>query len=81
METKDAGTGAAVAVLLVILGVIIMVGVILLMMWKQPGIARSPSQQSSLCLPSAASELSLEPPFLPGCGKFIQCASFFRSEA
>jgi hypothetical protein len=81
METKDAGTGMAVAVLLVILGVIIMVGVILLMMWKQPGIERSPSQQSGLRVPGAASELSLETPFLPGSGQLIQSRSLFRSEA
>jgi hypothetical protein len=60
METKDAGTGAAIAVLLAILGLIIMVGLILLMMWKQPGIERSPSQQSSLWVPSVTSELSVE---------------------
>lgn len=51
METKDAGIGAAVAVLLAILGLIITVGIILLMMWEQPGIPHSPSQQGSLRLP------------------------------
>jgi hypothetical protein len=59
METKDAGTGAAIVVLLAILGLIIIVGVILLMMWKQPGIEHSPSQQSSLCIPGTASDLNL----------------------
>lgn len=41
----------AVAVLLAMLGLIIFIGLILLMMWKQPGIEHSPSQQSSLCIP------------------------------
>ena len=58
METKDATTGAAIVVLLAILGLVIMIGLILLMMWKQPGIERSPSQQSSLYAPDAVSELS-----------------------
>lgn len=40
----------AVAVLLAVLGLIIFVGVILLMMWKQPGIDHSPSQEVSSCI-------------------------------
>jgi hypothetical protein len=76
MEAKDAGIGAAVAVLLAILGLIIIVGLILLMMWKQPGIEHSPSQQSSLCVPVTASPLSRKPqllremPFTPYRGVF-----------
>jgi hypothetical protein len=81
MEAKDATTGAAVAALLAILGIIIMVGVILLMMWKQPSIDHSPSQQSRLCVPDAASEWSVEPPLLPGSEQFIQSCHLFRSES
>jgi hypothetical protein len=81
MEAKDAEIGAAVAVLLAILGLIIIIGVILLMMWKQPGIEHSPSQQSRLRLPGAALELSIEPPLLSGCEQFIQSHSFFPGEA
>lgn len=80
METKDAGIGAAVAVLLAILGLIVLIGVILLMMWKQPGIESSPSQ-SRLHLPVAASELSAEPP-MRCCGEqFLQSRGIFRGEA
>jgi hypothetical protein len=78
METKDAGTGAAIVVLLAILGLIVIIGVILLMMWKQPGIEHSPSQQSSLCAPSTASEPSLQLKLLSGCAQFIECHSMFR---
>jgi hypothetical protein len=82
METKDAGIGAAVAVLLAILGLIIIVGVILLMMWKQPGIEHSPSQQSSLRSRDAAPELSFEAPILRRGGEqLIQGCGLFRSEA
>lgn len=66
METKDPGTGAAIAVLLAILGIIILVGLILLMMWKQPGIEHSPSQKSNLWIPGTASQMSLEPQKLSG---------------
>lgn len=59
MEAKNAVTGAAIAVLLAILGLVIMIGLILLMMWKQPGIEHSPSQ-ASLCVRSATGRLSLE---------------------
>lgn len=48
MEAKDALTGAAVAVLLAVLGFIILIGVILVMMWMQPGIEHSPSEESRL---------------------------------
>ena len=51
MEAKDALTGTAVAVLMAVFGLIFIVGVILLMMWLQPGIAHSPSQHSSLFAP------------------------------
>lgn len=64
METKDAPTGAAIAVLLTILGLIILVGLILLMMWKQPGIEHSPSQQSSLCIRPTILRSGLNPQFL-----------------
>ncbi len=57
MQTKDAGIGAAVAVLLAILGLIITVGIILLMMWEQPGIPHSPSEQGSLPPPALASQV------------------------
>lgn len=60
METKDAGTGAAIAVLLAILGLIVIIGVILLMMWKQPGIEHSPSQQSRLHFSAMASQLTFK---------------------
>ena len=60
MESKDVGIGAAVAVLLAVLGLIVFVGVILLMMWKQPGIEHSPSQQTSLSIPGRASHVKLE---------------------
>lgn len=60
MEAKDALTGAAVVVLLGVLGFLILVGVILLMMWKQPGIEHSPSQQSVLSAPGVT-DLGLDP--------------------
>lgn len=41
---EKAGTGAAIAVLLVVLGLMSLVGLILVMMWFQPGIEHSPSQ-------------------------------------
>ena len=44
METKHAGMGAALAVLLAVFGLITLVGVILLMMLFQPGIDHSPAQ-------------------------------------
>jgi hypothetical protein len=78
METKDAGTGAAIVVLLAILGLIVIVGVILLMMWKQPGIDHSPSQQSSLCAPASPSEPSLQLPLRSGCAQFIERHSTLR---
>ena len=46
METKHAGMGAALAVLLVVFGLMTLVGVILLMMLFQPGIDHSPAQVS-----------------------------------
>ncbi len=45
---KHAGLGAAVAVLLAFSGLIVLVGVILLMMWLQPGIEHSPSLHSEI---------------------------------
>jgi hypothetical protein len=60
MEAKDAGIGAAVAVLLAILGLVIIIGLILLMMWKQPGIEHSPSQESRVCVPGTEARLGLE---------------------
>jgi hypothetical protein len=78
METKDAGTGAAIVVLLAILGLMIMIGLILLMMWKQPGIEHSPSQQSSLCAPSTTSELTLEFPYSFDSAQLTQSHKAFR---
>ncbi len=46
MATKHAGIGAAFAVLTVVFGLFMLIGVILLMMWMQPGIAHSPKAQS-----------------------------------
>lgn len=43
MAAKTAGLGAAIVVLMAAVGFMFMVGVILVMMWFQPGIARSPS--------------------------------------
>lgn len=48
METKQAGMGAALAVLLAVFGLITLVGVILLMMLFQPGIDHSPAQVESM---------------------------------
>lgn len=77
METKDAGTGMAVAVLLAILGLIIFIGVILLMMWKQPGIEHSPSQEISSYAPSSFSQVSRE---LQPAGRYVdQYQSLFGS--
>lgn len=44
MATKQAGLGAALAVLVIVFGLIALVGVILLMMWFQPDIDHSPAQ-------------------------------------
>lgn len=44
MATKHAGLGAALAVLMIVFGLITLVGVILLMMWFQPDIEHSPAQ-------------------------------------
>ncbi len=44
MAEQKAGLGAAIAVLLAVLGLMTLVGVILLMMWFEPGIEHSPSQ-------------------------------------
>lgn len=48
MATKHAGMGAAFVALAVVLGLITIVGLILLMMWFQPGIEHSPSGHGSL---------------------------------
>jgi len=47
-KPKKAGMGAAVAVLVLVVGLVFIVGVILLMMLLQPGIEHSPSQASNL---------------------------------
>jgi len=47
-KTKHAGLGAALAVLLVVFGLFVIVGVILWMMWMQPGIQHSPSERGGL---------------------------------
>lgn len=51
----------AVAVLLAVLGLIIFIGFILLMMWKQPGIDHSPSQEISRCIECASPAGSVKP--------------------
>ena len=48
MATKRAGMGAAFVVLALVLGLMMIIGVILLMMWFQPGIEHSPSEGSTL---------------------------------
>jgi len=81
MESKDAVTGAAIAALLAILGVILMVGIILLMMWKQPGIEHSPSQQSRLRATNTALERNLQLPILKACIQSIPRRLNVRGEA
>lgn len=61
MATKQAGLGAALAVLLVVFGLITLVGVILLMMWFQPDIEHSPAQLGR------TSELRVNPARAPHC--------------
>lgn len=51
MDSKDVLNGAAVVVLMAVVGIIVLAGTILLMMWAQPGIAKSPSEQSYLSVP------------------------------
>ncbi len=53
MDSKEALNGVTIAVLMAVLGIIVLAGTILLMMWAQPGMAKSPSEQSSLSVPSA----------------------------
>lgn len=48
MATKTAGLNAAGAVLIAIFGLVVLIGVILLMMWAQPDIQHSPSEQGRL---------------------------------
>lgn len=43
VATKTAGLGAAIVVLLFVAGVMTIVALILVMMWFQPGMPRSPS--------------------------------------
>lgn len=74
MESKEVLAGATVGVLLAVLGVIVMVGVILLMMWKQPGIARSPSEQSRISEPSVRKTAQPGATFLTAEGR--QSSSF-----
>jgi hypothetical protein len=47
MATKHAGMGAAFVALALVLGLMTIIGVILLMMWFQPGIEHSPSEGHS----------------------------------
>jgi len=77
MEAKDALTGTAVAVLMAVFGLIVIVGVILLMMWLQPGIAHSPSQQSRLLVPHVTTT-SLD---LPCHHEIMQLCNVLRSDA
>lgn len=46
--TKSAGTMAAIWVILSVLGLVVLVGVVLVMMWFGPGIQHSPSETSVL---------------------------------
>lgn len=48
MATKHAGMGAALVVLALVFGLMVIVGVILVMMWFQPGIEHSPAEHGSL---------------------------------
>ena len=45
---KSAGTMAAIWVLLTVMGMVVLVGVILVMMWFGTGIQHSPSESSRL---------------------------------
>ncbi len=65
MEAKDAITGTAVAVLLAVIGLIILVGVILVMMFTQSGIEHSPAQESAVWAPLNAT-LSVDMIVPPG---------------
>jgi hypothetical protein len=80
MEAKDAGIGAAVAVLLAILGLVIIIGLILLMMWKQPGIEHSPSQETRVCVPSTAAHPGIDLQILQRA-PVTQYCNFFGSGA
>lgn len=58
MATEKAGMSAALVVLVFVLGLMTMVGVILLMMWFQPGIEHSPSARRNLSGPGATARIS-----------------------
>lgn len=51
MASKNVGVGAALAVLTAAFGLFILVGLILWMMWMQPGIEHSPNEHSRLEVP------------------------------
>jgi hypothetical protein len=48
MAGKHAGQGAAILVLAAITGLTVLIGVILLMMWFQPGIQHHPSKRTDI---------------------------------
>ena len=57
MDSKEVLNGATIVVLMAVLGIIVLAGTILLMMWAQPGIARSPSEKSQLVVPCLMQKL------------------------
>lgn len=54
---KSAGIGAALAVLTLVFGLFMLVGLILWMMWMQPGIEHSPKEHSRLTMPPVVAHL------------------------
>lgn len=60
---KSAGMMAAIWVLLSVLGLVVLVGVILVMMWFGGGIQHSPTQRSELGNRVAVETLILTPSF------------------
>jgi len=57
--TKSAGTMAAIWVILSVLGLVVLVGVVLVMMWFGPGIQHSPSQTGALLSGGSTSGVAL----------------------
>jgi len=60
MAGKRAGIGAAIVVLAAALGLLVVVGIILLMMWRQPGIQHSPGPRGSIGKVDSVSELAMK---------------------
>jgi len=63
MDSKEVLNGATIVVLMAVLGIIVLAGTILLMMWAQPGIARSPSEKSQLAAPYLKQKLDPLPQY------------------